>query len=179
MMLLAEHAELPTQAEFHQAIANRGDHWYAACLRITRNADLAADAVQDALLSAWQKRHQFERSAKLETWIHRIAVNAALQLLRRAPARGHEQLDEELPDDSRQPEERRADQELNKDLAAALGRLTEIERHCFILKHLEQWRLSEIALELDTNIGTIKQALFRAVRKLRVIMADLRSNDDY
>jgi DNA-directed RNA polymerase specialized sigma24 family protein len=43
---------------------------------------------------------------------------------------------------------------------------------------MEQWRLNEIATELDTSIGTIKQALFRAVKKLRVTMADRRSNDD-
>ena len=81
MTPMTRNHELPAQAEFHRAIANRGDHWFAACLRITRNEDLAADAVQDALLSAWNKRHQFERSAQLETWIHRIAINAALQLL--------------------------------------------------------------------------------------------------
>jgi len=56
-----------------------------------------------------------------------------------------------------------------------LQHLSEIERVCFVLKHLEQWRLKEISLEIDASIGTIKQALFRAVKKLRVSMADLRS----
>jgi RNA polymerase sigma-70 factor (ECF subfamily) len=170
---------VPSRAEFHRAIANRGDHWFAACLRITRNADLAADAVQDALLSAWHKRHQFERTALLETWIHRIAINAALQLLRRSRPSAHDELDEELPDTGRSPDGQRADQELDNDLASALQHLTEMERTCFVLKHMEQWRLSEIASELETGIGTIKQALFRAVKKLRVIMADRRSSNDY
>jgi RNA polymerase sigma-70 factor (ECF subfamily) len=170
---------VPSQAEFHRAIANRGDHWFAACLRITRNADLAADAVQDALLSAWRKRHQFERTALLETWIHRIAINAALQLLRRSRPLAHDELDEELPDAGRSPDGHKADEELEHDLASALQYLTEMERTCFVLKHMEQWRLSEIASELDTGIGTIKQALFRAVKKLRVIMADRRSSNDY
>jgi RNA polymerase sigma-70 factor (ECF subfamily) len=178
MMLLAQQDDVPTRAEFHQAIASRGDYWYSACLRITRNADLAADAVQDALLSAWQKRHQFERSAKLETWIHRIAVNAALQLIRRPVNRDHEELHEDLPDEGRPPESAHADHEVNLELSAALQRLSDIERTCFVLKHMEQWRRSEIATELDTSIGTIKQALFRAVKKLRVTMADRRSNYD-
>ena len=177
-MLLAQQDEAPTRAEFHEAIASRGDHWYSACLRITRNADLAADAVQDALLSAWQKRHQFERSAKLETWIHRIAINAALQLVRRPGNRSHDEVEDDLPDESRQPDDERADQELHEALSSALRHLTEIERTCFVLKHMEQWRLSEIADELDTGIGTIKQALFRAVKKLRVTMAGRRSNHD-
>lgn len=179
MMSLARNHELPTQAEFHRAIANRGDHWFAACLRITRNEDLAADAVQDALLSAWNKRHQFERTAQLETWIHRIAINAALQLLRKAPSFGHEGLDEDLPDAGLQPDAQRAEQELGTGLASALRHLSDMERTCFVLKHLEQWRLNEIAFELDISVNTVKQALFRAVKKLRVILADRRSNHDY
>ena len=62
----------PTRAEFHEAIAGRSDRWYAACLKITRNQALAEDAVQEALVSAWAKREQFQHTARLETWIHRI-----------------------------------------------------------------------------------------------------------
>ena len=45
--------------------------------------------------------------------------------------------------------------------------LTELERCCFVLKHIEQWRLIEIADELKISQDSIKQALFRALRKLR------------
>jgi RNA polymerase sigma-70 factor (ECF subfamily) len=179
MMSLVEQHAVPTQAEFHQAIADRGDYWYSACLRITRNADLAADAVQDALLSAWNKRHQFERSARLETWIHRIAINAALQLLRKAGNADHDELDEDMPDPARHADCLRGDQELVQDLTTALRGLTQMERTCFVLRHMEQWRIKEIASELDTSSDTIKQAIFRAVKKLRVLMADRRSRHDY
>ena len=57
----------PTQADFHEAISARSDRWYSACLKITRNPEMAADAVQDALLNAWNKRHQFEQTARLDT----------------------------------------------------------------------------------------------------------------
>ena len=175
MVAIVSSGGLPTQAEFHQVIAERADRWYSACLRITHDRDLAEDAVQDALLSAWNKRHQYERSARLDTWIHRIAVNSALQLLRkRRPARW-EPLESEIPDDTTKPDTAYADQALGDDLSAALERLSDIERMCFVLKHVEQWRLKEIAAELDTNVGTIKQALFRALKKLRVQMAYLRS----
>ena len=75
----------------------------------------------------------------------------------------------------RPPDKARIEEELDKDLSAALQHLSEIERVCFVLKHLEQWRLKEIAAELDTSVDTIKQAIFRAVKKLRVRMADRRS----
>lgn len=164
----------PTQAEFHEAITNRADRWFAACLKITRNRALAEDAVQEALLSAWAKRAQFQRGAKLDTWIHRIAVNAALQLLRKHRPTAFDSLDFEIVDDSESQEDARLGNELERDLEQALRHLSDIERVCFTLKHLEQWRLREIAEELDTNIGTVKQALFRGVRKLRKRMTVLQ-----
>jgi len=165
----------PTQAEFHQAIASRADRWYSACLHITRDPHLAEDAVQDALLSAWNKRKQFDRGARLDTWIHRIAINAALQLLRKKKPLALEPLADDIPDHGQLPDAARLEQEVGIELSNALQQLTEIERICFVLKHLEQWRLREIADELGTNVGTIKQALFRALKKLRVSMAALRS----
>lgn len=164
----------PTRAEFHEAITNRSDRWYAACLKITRNRDLAEDAVQEALMSAWDKRSQFQHTARLETWIHRIAVNAALQLLRRQRPGVFEPLDTDIADHSDSPEYALHERDLDKELSSAFQGLSEIERVCFVLKHLEQWRLKEIAAELDIKVDTVKQALFRAVRKLRVRMSGLQ-----
>ena len=164
----------PTQAEFHEVISTRSDRWYSACLKITRNRDLAEDAVQDALVNAWNKRHQFDRAARLDTWIHRIAVNAALQLLRKSKPGVFEALEHDVEEPAPTPDQLRADEELGRDLARALHQLSEIERVCFVLKHLEQWRLKEIADEIGSNTGTVKQAIFRAVKKLRVRMAALQ-----
>ncbi len=175
MVAVLKSLDAPTQAEFHEVIAVRADRWYSACLRITRNPAMAEDAVQDALLNAWNKRHQFERTARLDTWIHRIAVNAALMLIRKAKPATWEPLESDVQDDAPTPDVVHATAELNTDLTEAMNQLTDIERMCFVLKHLEQWRLREIAEELDTTVGTIKQALFRALKKLRVSMADLRS----
>jgi len=174
MVANLQNRDAPTRTDFHDAISARGDRWYAACLRITRDRDLAEDAVQDALLSAWNKRHQFDQSARLETWIHRIAVNAALQLLRKTRPDTFDTLDEDVADDGDTPETATAARELGNLLSAALARLSEMERVCFVLKHLEQWRLAEIAEELGTNDGRVKQAVFRAVRKLRPQIASLQ-----
>lgn len=176
MVAVLKASGAPTQAEFHAVITDRADRWYAVCLRITRDPAMAEDAVQDALLSAWNKRDQYERSARLDTWIHRIAVNSALQLLRKYKPAAWEPLDRDIPDETTSPAAERAIDELEGDLATALQHLSEIERVCFVLKHLEQWRLKEIADELNSSIGTIKQALFRAVKKLRVHMTNLRSD---
>jgi len=174
MVAVLKRQGAPTQAEFHEVISRSSGRWFSACLKITRNRDLAEDAVQDALLSAWDKRQQFDRSAKLDTWIHRIAINAALQLLRKGRPGVFEPLEIEVESSTPTPDSIRADEELGQSLSLAMSHLSEIERVCFVLKHLEQWRLKEIAAETDTNIGTVKQAIFRAVRKLRVRMVSLQ-----
>ena len=84
----------------------------------------------------------------------------------------------ELVDKSPAPPEIQSDSELGSRLSDSLRQLTDIERICFVLRHLEQWRIKEIAEELGVNEGNVKQALFRGVRKLRKSMADLRSQHD-
>jgi RNA polymerase sigma-70 factor (ECF subfamily) len=174
MVAVMKGAGTPTRADFHEAISTRSDRWFAACLKITRNRDLAEDAVQDALLSAWNKREQFDGQARLDTWIHRIAVNAALQLLRKNRPGIFEPLEEEPADMATSPEGAALNRELDRELSVALTQLSETERVCFVLKHLEQWRLREISDELDIGISTVKQALFRGVRKLRGSVTSLK-----
>ncbi len=160
----------PDRAAFDEAIGRSAPVWYSACLRITGEPSLAEDAVQDALLNAWGKRDQFKADARLDTWIHRIAVNSALGLLRRARLRVWSPLDERLPDQDPGPAQQCAEGHLARELDVALEALSEMERVCFTLKHLEQYRLKEIAERLQTEVGPVKQALFRALGKLRINM---------
>jgi len=164
---------VPTQAEFQAAIADRASRWYSACLRITRNPALAEDALQDALLNAWKNRRKFKRGARLETWIHSIAVNAALSLLRKQRPGVYEPLDVEFEDPSPTVEESHYHDSLHAELDEALLSLTDVERVCFVLRHIEQWNLAEIATAVGKNANAVKQAVFRAVRKLRSEMPTL------
>jgi RNA polymerase sigma-70 factor (ECF subfamily) len=154
---------------FHTVLSERSRRWYNACLRITRDADLAADAVQEALLKAWHRRDDFRGEAALDSWIHRIALNAAIDLTRRRKTRAEDELDvDSFPaGPSSAPESEYVQEALGRDLAVAMQHLTTMERQAFLLKHLEGWRLEEIAESLQTNINNVKSVLFRGVRKLR------------
>ena len=155
---------------FHTVLNERSGRWYNACLRITRDADLAADAVQEALLKAWDRRDDFRGEAALDSWIHRIALNAAIDLTRRRKTRAENEFDEDSFEaaPSASPESEYILESLGKDLAVAMQRLSAMERQVFLLKHVEGWRLDEIAETLQTTINGVKHALFRAIRKLRV-----------
>jgi RNA polymerase sigma-70 factor (ECF subfamily) len=161
---------------FHAVLQERSGRWYNACLRITRDADLAADAVQDALLKAWDRRHEFRGEAALDSWIHRIALNAAIDLTRRRKRRGEEELDDvhETPPHAT-PEVEFVQEAFGRDLTVAMQRLSTNERQTFLLKHLEGWRIDEIAESLQTNPNNVKSILFRAIRKLRVDLHVWRS----
>ncbi|HEU4778679.1 MAG TPA: RNA polymerase sigma factor [Steroidobacteraceae bacterium] len=158
---------------FHAVLNERSGRWYNACLRITRDAELAADAVQDALLKAWDRRDDFRGEAALDSWIHRIALNAAIDLTRRRKTRAEDEFVDdgfEAPPQA-SPESEYVLEALGKDLGDAMRRLSTMERQVFLLKHIEGWRLDEIAESQQTTINGVKHALFRAIRKLRV---DLR-----
>jgi len=155
---------------FHAVLQERSGRWYNACLRITRDAEMAADAVQEALLKAWDRRNDFRGDAALDSWIHRIALNAAIDMTRRRKTRAEDEFEEEgyeAPPVSA-PESEYSLEALDEDLSAAMRRLSPMERQTFLLKHIEGWRLDEIAESLQINVPAVKHALFRAVKKLRV-----------
>jgi len=157
---------------FHTVLNERSVRWYNACLRITRDPDLAADAVQEALLKAWNRRHEFRGDAALDSWIHRIALNAAIDLTRKRKRRAEEELDVDAHESppSATPESEYTGDALTRDLAVAMQRLSANERQTFLLKHIEGWKLEEIAESTQTNINNVKSTLFRAIRKLRVVL---------
>lgn len=155
---------------FQTLLNERSGRWFNACLRITRDKDLAADAVQEALLKAWHRRDDFRGEAALDSWIHRIALNSAIDLVRRRKTRAEDDVDVDsfVAAPSASPDSDYTQQALGKDLAAAMHRLSAMEQQTFLLKHIEGWRLDEIAESLQINIPSVKHALFRAIRKLRV-----------
>ena len=157
--------------DFDVLLAERAGRWYSACLRITKSPSLAEDALQEALIKAWGARAQFAGRAALDTWVHTIAVRCAVDQLRARKLLGVESVDEPMPDlQENSPHQELHLQQFDQQLARAMTRLTAQERVCFELKHREEWSLIEISLALELSLNATKQALFRAVRKLRAAL---------
>ena len=157
--------------DFEVLLAERAGRWYSACLRITKSPSLAEDALQEALIKAWGARAQFAGRAALDTWVHTIAVRCALDQLRARKLLSADDVDETIPDTwDNAPHQILHWQQLDQQLARAVTRLTTQERVCFELKHREEWSLDEISLALELSLNSTKQALFRAVRKLRTAL---------
>jgi RNA polymerase sigma-70 factor (ECF subfamily) len=155
---------------------------FVLCSRITRDAATAEDAVQEALLNAYRHLADFDGRSSFKTWLHRIAVNAALEQIRRQGKfdyvdTGTEEDNDFLErclDETPSPRHHAEAKEIRRSIDHELERMTALERSAFLLRHVEGHSIDDISQALSLNISACKQAIFRAVRKLRGALQPLR-----
>jgi len=153
--------------------------------RITGNQEDAEDAAQEAFLRAYNKLPSFRHESSFSTWITRIAMNTALNLVERRnrdlPMRGQRIAEDRSPvehttqvaDGQPGPERCLLDLEAATLRNDALAALTPMERTAFTLRHMEDLPIAEIAAALQVPANSAKQAVFRAVAKLRRSLAPI------
>lgn len=143
---------------------------YAVVRRIAGDDDAAQDYAQEAWIRAIRALPTFRGDARFSTWLHRIAVNAALQALRKAETRAKRE--EPIPEAvAAQPSD--PDALLQKRLAGALDALPEGMRQVLILHDVEGYTHEEIGDVLGVTSGTSKSQLFKARAKMRALLAGL------
>jgi len=167
---------------FEGLVAGHSRAVYGLAFRVTGNAAAAEDAVQETFLRAFRFLSRFDQRAEFGTWLHRIAVNAAIDQTRRTrrershrvdlPAEGDLAL-AEVPTGDASPERRALAAEIRRRTEAALAGLSPSERAAFVLRHYEGCSIAEISSTLGKRDNAIKQSIFRAVRKLRLALAPL------
>lgn len=148
---------------------------YAVVRRIAGSDDVAEDWAQEAWIRAIRALPGFRGDARFSTWLHRIAVNAALQGRRRRKSRKEreEPLDPRLP-----AETRRGDALLRERLEEAVDRLPEGMREVLILHDVEEFTHEEIGERLGIAAGTSKSQLYKARVKLRRTLAPVKRERD-
>ena len=169
---------------FRQLVLAHSQRVFRVCFRITGEEMLAEDAVQDTFLKAWQKRQSFDGRSRYTTWLHRIATNAAIDLMRK---RGNLTLG--VTDDAAMqadrmsgnepPLEAKVDATVATQVASrAMETLTAMERVAFSLRHFEGVPIKEISRTLEISQAACKNAIFRAVKKMRAAMQDYEVNHE-
>lgn len=143
---------------------------YRVALRVTGNADDAADAAQDALVKLW--RHGGDVPAERQRgWAASVARNAALDLLRRRAVRPRPtDADVDLACSAATPDADSETRELRAGLEAALGTLGEPFRSLVVLRDVEGLAYDEIADALSLPLTTVKVYLHRARARLRAAL---------
>ncbi|HET7726215.1 MAG TPA: RNA polymerase sigma factor [Candidatus Limnocylindrales bacterium] len=162
-------------AEAFDALARMvGDRCLAIAVRILRDLDLAEDAVQAALITAWIELRALRDPSRFEPWLHRILTNACYAEARRRrrwsdglrilPVAGTRSPDEYLTVDDRDALER------------AFRRLTAEQRAVLVFHHYLGLSIPEVAERTGLPVGTVKSRLHHATRSLRASLdADSRS----
>jgi RNA polymerase sigma-70 factor (ECF subfamily) len=144
---------------------------YRAAYRITSNAADADDVVQETFLRAYRALANFDARASLATWLHRIAINCALDLIdsrKRRDGRISDGADlAMIASTAASPDRVVLSSEMQRAIAAAMAGLTGNERTAFVLRHFEGMPLEEIGEILGTRLNATKNTVFRAVKKLR------------
>lgn len=158
--LLARHVAGDRGEAFGELFRRHRDRMYAVALRTTSNRELAADAVQEAFISAFRRADAYRGEAAVTTWLHRIVVNACLDRLRRerVPVRRSGDLGElDLPD----RHDHHASAEARIDVRDALARLPEGQRLALVLVDMHGLSVAEAAQVLGVAEGTVKSRCFR------------------
>ena len=143
---------------------------FNASYRITGSVEDAMDATQNAFVNAFEKLHTFDQSLRFFSWIYRIAINQALNLVgRRKPTAD---LDDNTPTAAPNPETAYRETEASNALVHAMVELAADYRTVIHLKHLEGFSYKEIAVLLEIPEKTVKSRLFTARRQLRLILTE-------
>src|ERR1700692_4074303 len=160
-------------------------------LNLMKRTEDARDVYQEAFLKVYRNLHRFRFECSFYTWLYRIVTNVCLDHLRRRQARPEDQAPEMHPAHyeegitdfferqkeqrpSSDPERHLIGQEIKKRLATAMERLSPRERIVFEMKHYQGLKLRAIGDALGTSEETVKNSLFRATRKLRSQLGELR-----
>lgn len=172
---------------FGELISRHRDRLWAVALRTTSDPEEAADALQDAFISAFRRADQFRGDSAVTTWLHRIVVNASLDRLRRRSVRASVPLPEDDLAGSlstaatpvgrggppRDPIEDRENQVI---IARALAALPENQREAIVIVDVEGYSVEEAAAILGCPPGTVKSRCSRGRAKLAQTLGFLRNH---
>ncbi len=168
--LLQAHAEGDPDA-FGELVRRHRDRLWAVAVRTLGDREEAADALQDALLSAFRagRGAAFRGDAAPTTWLHRIVVNACLDRVRRRAARPADPLPEhDIP--------ARGDAVGSRltgiDVEAALRTLPIEQRSALVLVDMYGWSVEDAAQVLDCPSGTVKSRCARGRARLLPLLRD-------
>src|SRR5262245_41047075 len=165
---------------FRALVERHGRAVYRLAHRMTGSPHDAEDVVQETFLRAYKQLSRFESRANFSTWLHRIAVNCSIDLIRFRPHResGHDASDLETiggGESSHDAAPRTLERlmlstEVQERINSAMSALSARERAAFVLRHFEGHSIDDISRSLGLKTNATKHSIFRAVRKMRAAL---------
>ncbi len=141
---------------------------YNLAFRMVNDQDSAADIAQTTFIKAYENLRSFDLKLKFFSWLYRIAINEALNVL--GKRRQTDELSEELVSDDATPEEAYHDAERREMIQEALMRLTPDYRSVIILRHYMDLSYAQMGATLGITENKVKSRLFSARQQLRELL---------
>jgi RNA polymerase sigma-70 factor, ECF subfamily len=175
---IAPDSAKPSTPQILSVLSHRLPSLHRHAYSLLGNKDDAEDAVQDALLSAFEHLNQFRGDAQLSTWLTAIVINCARMQLRKRSRHLHVSLDSRIGEEQEyslsdilvdgrpNPEDEYHKSWVNALLIKSEARLSPILRRAFRLRYVDHLSISETARVLGVPIGTVKARTARARAKL-------------
>lgn len=163
-------------AAFGELFHRHRDRLWAVAVRTLADREEAADALQDALLSAHRAAARFRGDSAVTTWLHRIVVNACLDRIRRRKAQPTVPLPEEGSGPARGTELAAppVDHDTVLVVRQALAQLPVDQRAAIVLVDLQGYSVAEVAAILDVAEGTVKSRCARGRARLAMLLGHLQ-----
>jgi RNA polymerase sigma-70 factor (ECF subfamily) len=173
--LLAAHVDGDPEA-FGELFSRHRDRLWAVALRTAGGPEDAADALQDAMVSAFRRAGSFRGDAAVTTWLHRIVVNACLDQHRRRKHRPTTAWIENLHEVAHDTDDM-ANRELQIELERALAELPAEQRSAIVLVDVQGYSVDDAAAILQCPVGTVKSRCARGRAKLAARLHIVRNPD--
>ncbi len=156
------------EKEFSRLVDQYSERLYWLVRHIVLTHEDANDVVQNAFIKAWVNLDKFEGKSQISTWLSRIAINEALDFVRRRQKEEGISADEDLQVANRLM----ADEYFDGDQTAlqlqqAVARLPEVQRTVFRLRYFDEMKYSEMSEILGTSEGALKASYHYAVKKIK------------
>lgn len=149
------------EEEAERMLIDNYDKYYRLAYSYVQNEQDALDIVQESAYRVIKDLDQLKERDYLSTWIYRIVIHNAIDSLRKKKRETVSLLEVELIHEDQYQEE---------DPLSLLISLKDKDRALVILKYLEDRKLEEISEIMEMNISTVKSRLYRALKKLKVIL---------
>ncbi len=169
-------AAVGDRAAFRELVLEHSHAMFRLAWRLTSDEGAAEDIVQEAFIKAWRKIGGFRMESSFKSWLHRITVNTAMDYLRKQSRRKQFETEEPEWEPGLQSAEMPVHDtqiDIRRQTEAAMMDLSEVERSALLLKHFEGHSINEISQILEITTGACKQAIFRAVKKMRIALRPL------
>lgn len=157
-----------TRTEGFSALVHQySEPLYWKIRHVILNHEDTNDVLQNTFIKAWKSLNTFQGKSSMSTWLYRIAINEALDFLRRQKAADSVSADEDLTVANRLMADEYFDGERTEALLhEAVSKLPAVQRTVFTMKYFDEMKYSEMSKVLNTSEGALKASYHLAVKKI-------------